>query len=51
MGKSMAFTLEAASTPTIVNSSVERTREYLAGNEVEKLIISRAANGRCGIVR
>ena len=35
-GKSMAFLVDGAATPTIVNSSV-RTREYLTAAEVERL--------------
>jgi hypothetical protein len=38
MGNSMAFSVDRASAPTIVNSSVERTREYLTRAEVEKLM-------------
>ena len=34
----MAFAVDGASAPTIVNSSVARTREYLTGPEVEKLM-------------
>jgi hypothetical protein len=34
----MAFVVDSASAPTIVNSSVVRTREYLTGNEVEELM-------------
>ena len=32
----MAFAVDGASTPNIVNSSLARTREYLTGNDVEK---------------
>jgi hypothetical protein len=33
----MAFAVDGASAPNIVNSSVARTREYLTANEVEDL--------------
>jgi integrase len=44
----MAFTIDAGSTPTIVNSSVERTREYLTGREVEKLTAATRKSSRYG---
>ena len=47
-GKIMAFAVDAASTPTIVNSSVERTPEYLTGNEVEKLMEVACKSSRYG---
>jgi site-specific recombinase XerD len=34
----MAYLIDGASTPNTVNSSVARTREYLTGKEVEKLM-------------
>jgi integrase len=34
----MAFQVADGASPTIVNSSVARTREYLTGKEVEKLM-------------
>ena len=34
----MAFSVDRPSAPTIVNSSVERTREYLTRAEIEKLM-------------
>jgi integrase len=44
----MPFAVDAASTPTIVNSSVERTREYLTGNEIEKLMEVARKSSRYG---
>ena len=44
----MAFLVDAASTPTIVNSSVARTREYLTGPEVEKLMAAARKSSRYG---
>jgi integrase len=44
----MAFSVDGASAPTIVNSSVERTREYLTGAEVEKLMESARKSSRYG---
>ena len=44
----MAFTADAASTLTIVNSSVARTREYLTGNEIEKLMEVARKSSRYG---
>jgi integrase len=48
MAESMAFSVDGASAPTIVNSSVERTREYLTGAEVEKLMESARKSSRYG---
>ena len=48
MGISMAFLVDGASTPTIVNSSVARTREYLTGNEIEKLMEVARKSSRYG---
>jgi hypothetical protein len=44
----MAFSLDGAPAPTIVNSSVERTREYLTGPEVEKLMEAARKSSRYG---
>jgi type 1 fimbriae regulatory protein FimB/type 1 fimbriae regulatory protein FimE len=44
----MAFTADSASTPTIVNSSVGRTREYLTAKEVEDLIAAGRKSSRYG---
>ena len=44
----MAFSLDGAPAPTIVNSSVERTREYLTGAEVEKLMEAARKSSRYG---
>jgi integrase len=44
----MAFLVDGAATPTIVNSSVERTREYLTGPEVEKLMEAARKSSRYG---
>ena len=44
----MAFTVDAGSTPTIVNSSVARTREYLTVREVEKLMEAARKSSRYG---
>ena len=44
----MAFQVANASTPTIVNSSVSRTREYLTAVEVEKLMAVAHKSSRYG---
>jgi hypothetical protein len=44
----MASTVDSASAPTIVNSSVARTREYLTANKVEKLIAAARKSSRYG---
>jgi integrase len=48
MGIFMAFKADSATTPTIVNSSVGRTREYLTANEVEKLMEVARKSSRYG---
>jgi type 1 fimbriae regulatory protein FimB/type 1 fimbriae regulatory protein FimE len=48
MGIFMAFKAESTTTPTIVNSSVGRTREYLTANEVEKLMEVARKSSRYG---
>ena len=44
----MAFLANGALAPSIVNSSVERTREYLTANEVEKLMATARKSSRYG---
>jgi integrase len=44
----MAFKADSTTTPTIVNSSVGRTREYLTANEVEKLMEVARKSSRYG---
>jgi hypothetical protein len=44
----MAFAADSALAPSIVNSSVERTREYLTANEVEKLMATARKSSRYG---
>jgi integrase len=44
----VAYLIDGASTPTIVNSSVARTREYLTGKEVEKLVGAARKSSRYG---
>jgi hypothetical protein len=44
----MAFAVEDAPTPNTVNSSVARTREYLTGKEVEKLMEAARKSSRYG---
>jgi type 1 fimbriae regulatory protein FimB/type 1 fimbriae regulatory protein FimE len=44
----MAFTVDGASTPTIVNSSVARPREYLTTKEVEDLMAAARKSSRHG---
>jgi Phage integrase family len=44
----MAFAVDGASAPTIVNSSGARTREYLTGPEVEKLMEAARKSSRYG---
>ena len=44
----MAFAVDNASAPNIINSSVERTREYLTGPDVEKLIEAARKSSRYG---
>ena len=44
----MASRTSHAKTPTIVNSSVGRTREYLTGPEIEKLMAAARKYGRYG---
>jgi integrase len=44
----MAYLIDGHSTPTIVNSSVARTREYLTGKEVEKLMEAARKSSRYG---
>jgi integrase len=48
MGDFMAFTADSALAPSIVNSSVTRTREYLTANEVEKLMVTARKSSRYG---
>jgi integrase len=48
MGDFMAFAADSALAPSIVNSSVERTREYLTANEVEKLMVTARKSSRYG---
>jgi integrase len=40
--------IDSAATPTIVNSSVARIREYLTGKEVEKLMEAARKSSRYG---
>jgi site-specific recombinase XerD len=44
----MAYLIDGASTPNAVNSSVARTREYLTGKEVEKLMEAARKSSRHG---
>jgi hypothetical protein len=44
----MAFTVDAASAPNTVNSSVARTREYLTAKEVEDLMEAARKSSRYG---
>jgi hypothetical protein len=44
----VAYLIDGASTPTTVNSSVARTREYLTGKEVEKLMEAARKSSRYG---
>jgi integrase len=44
----MAFKADSTTTPTIVNSSVGRTREYLTGAEVEGLMATARKSSRYG---
>jgi type 1 fimbriae regulatory protein FimB/type 1 fimbriae regulatory protein FimE len=44
----MAFTVDGASTPNTVNSSVEHTREYLTVKEVEDLMAAARKSSRYG---
>ena len=44
----MAFAVDQASAPNTVNSSVARTREYLTGNEVKKLMEAAQKSSRYG---
>jgi hypothetical protein len=44
----MAFAADDALAPSTVNSSVERTREYLTANEVEELIATARKSSRYG---
>jgi type 1 fimbriae regulatory protein FimB/type 1 fimbriae regulatory protein FimE len=44
----MAFAADQASAPNTVNSSVARTREYLTGNEVKKLMEAAQKSSRYG---
>jgi integrase len=48
MGDFMAFAADNALAPSIVNSSVARTREYLTANEVEKLMATARKSSRYG---
>ena len=48
MGVFMAFETDGTTPPTIVNSSVGRTREYLTGAEVEKLMAAARKSSRYG---
>jgi hypothetical protein len=50
-GISMAFAADSALAPSIVNSSVERTREYLTANEVEKLMVTARKSSRYAAYR
>jgi hypothetical protein len=43
-----AFAIASPSAPSTVNSSVERTREYLTANEVEKLMATARKSSRYG---
>jgi len=45
----MAFAIDSASTPTTVNSSVARTREYLTARGVEDLMAAARKASRYGI--
>jgi integrase len=47
-GGFMAFAIDSTSTPNTVNSSVARTREYLTGAEVEKLMEAARKSSRYG---
>jgi hypothetical protein len=47
----MAFAADSALAPSIVNSSVERTREYLTANEVEKLMVTARKSSRYAAYR
>jgi type 1 fimbriae regulatory protein FimB/type 1 fimbriae regulatory protein FimE len=44
----MGFETFEKTTPTIVNSTVARTREYLTGAEVEALMVEARKSGRYG---
>jgi hypothetical protein len=44
----MAFAVDDAPTPNTLNSSVARTREYLTGKEVEKLMEAARKSSRYG---
>ena len=44
----MAFEADSTTPPTIVNSSVGRTREYLTGADVEKLMAAARKSSRYG---
>jgi integrase len=44
----MAYLIDGGSTPNTVNSSVARTREYLTGKEVEKLMEAPRKSSRYG---
>jgi integrase len=44
----MAYLIDGDSTPNTVNSSVARTREYLTGKEVEKLMEAPRKSSRYG---
>ena len=48
LGIFMAFTVDGASAPNTVNSSVARTREYLTANEVENLMATARKSSRYG---
>ena len=48
MGIFMAFEADSTTPPTIVNSSVGRTREHLTGAEVEKLMAAARKSSRYG---
>jgi integrase len=48
MGNFMAFAVDSALAPSIVNSSVGRAREYLTANEVEKLMATARKSSRYG---
>jgi type 1 fimbriae regulatory protein FimB/type 1 fimbriae regulatory protein FimE len=48
MGDFMAFAADSALAPSIVNSSVACTREYLTANEVEKLMATARKSSRYG---
>jgi hypothetical protein len=50
MGIFMAYLIDGASTPNTVNSSVARTREYLTGKEVEKLMEAARKSSRAAAV-